>query len=149
MINRSPNKKLDLKVAEEVWSGKPPSYKHLRVFGCEAYCHIPKEFRDKLAPKSKKCIFLGYGDSGEMGYKLWDPEARNIIRSNDVFFDEERMHKKPVKEIEIRRVVFQEDGQVHNRQVAQGAGQQQNAPIVQAGEVEQQPVVAQPVLRTI
>ena len=136
LINRSPNKKLDLKVAEEVWSGKLPSYKHLRVFGCEAYCHISKEFRDKLAPKSKKCIFLGYGDFGEMGYKLWDPETRNIICSNDMFFDEERMHKKTVKEIEIRRVVFQEDGQVHNRQVAQGVGQQQNTPIVQAGEVE-------------
>ena len=122
-----------------------PSYKHLRVFGCEAYCHIPKEFRDKLAPKSKKCIFLGYGESGEMGFRLWDPEARKIIRSNDVFFDEEKMHKKPVKTVEIRRVIFQEDGHVHNREVAQGAGQQ-NAPIVQAGEEEQQ-VVAQPVLR--
>ena len=70
LINRSPNKVLDTKVPEEVWSGKPPSYKHLRVFGCETYCHIPKEFRDKLAPKSKKCIFLGYGESGEMGFRL-------------------------------------------------------------------------------
>jgi len=145
LINRSPNKKLDLKVAEEIWSGKPPSYKHLRVFGCEAYCHIPKEFRDKLAPKSKKCIFLGYGESGEMGFRLWDPEARKIIRSNDVFFNEEKMHKKPVQTVEIRRVIFQEDGPVHHEQVAQGAGQQ-NAPIVEAGEAEQQ-VVAQPVIR--
>ena len=66
-----------------------------------------------------------------------------------MFFNEEKMHKKPVQTVEIRRVVFQEDGQVHNRQIAQGAGQQQqqNAPIVQAGEVEQQQVVAQPVLR--
>ena len=81
LINRSPNKKLDLKVTEELWSGKPPSYKHLRVFGCEAFCHIPKEFRDKLAPKLKKCIFLGYGESGEMGFRLWDPEARKIVCS--------------------------------------------------------------------
>ena len=64
LIKRSPIKKLDLKVAEEIWSRKPPLYKHLRVFGCEAYCHIPKEFRDKLAPKSKKCILLSYGESG-------------------------------------------------------------------------------------
>ena len=56
-----------------------------------------------------------------------------------MFFNEEKMHKKPVQTVEIRRVVFHEDGQVHNRQVAQGAGQQQqqNAPIIQAGEVEQ------------
>ena len=118
LINTSPNKKLDLKVAEELWSGKPPSYKHLRVFvGCEAFCHIPKEFRDKLAPKSKKCIFLGYGESGEMGFRLWDPEARKIVRSNDVFFNEKKMHKKPVQTVEICKVVFQEGEQVHNRQV--------------------------------
>ena len=70
-IDRSPNKVLHMKVPEVVWLGKPPSYKHLRVFGCEAYCHILKEFRDKLAPKSKKCIFLGYGEPGNMGFRLW------------------------------------------------------------------------------
>ena len=43
LINRSPNKFLDTKVPEKIWSGKTPSYKHLRVFGCEAYCHIPQE----------------------------------------------------------------------------------------------------------
>ena len=43
LINRSPNKRLDMRVAEELWFKKPPSYKHLRVFGCKAYCHIPKE----------------------------------------------------------------------------------------------------------
>ena len=73
-----------------------------------------------------------------MGFRLWDPKARKIIRSNDVFLNEEKMHKKPVQRVKIRRVVFQGDGRVHNRQVAQGAGQQQqNAPNVQAGEVEQ------------
>ena len=134
LINRSPNKVLDTKAPKEVCSRKPPSYKHLRVFGCETYCHIPKEFRDKLAPKSKKCIFLGEGESGKMGFRLWDPEARKIVRSNDVFFNEEKMHKKPIKTVEIRRVVFQEDGQVHNRQVAQANGQ--NAPMVQDGREE-------------
>ena len=44
LINRSPNKDLDTKVPEEVWSRKPPSYKHLRAFGYEAYYHISKEF---------------------------------------------------------------------------------------------------------
>ena len=83
-----------------------------------------------------------------MGFRLWDPDARKIIHINDVFFNEEKMHKKPGQTVKICRVIFQEDGQVHNRRVAQGAGQQQqNAPIVQAREVEQQQVVAQPVLR--
>ena len=42
LINRSPNKKLESKVAEEVWSGKPPLHKHLRLFGCKAFFHISK-----------------------------------------------------------------------------------------------------------
>ena len=66
LINRSPNKRLDNKVPEEIWSRKPPSYKHLRVFGCVAYVHIRKDLRNKLEPKSHKCVFLGYGDDGEM-----------------------------------------------------------------------------------
>ena len=92
------------------------------MFGCEAFCHIPKEFRDKLAPKSKKCIFLGYGEPGEMGFRLWDPEAKKIVRSHSVFFNEEKMHKKPVKTVEVRRVIFQEDGHENagaQQQVAQ------------------------------
>ena len=139
---------METKVPEDIWSGKPPSYKHLRVFGCEAYCHIPKEFHDKLAPKSKKCIFLSYGAFSEMGYRLWDLEARKIVRSNDVYFNEEKMHKIPIPTLEIYRVVFQEDGVVQNRDIAHNAGQQgQNAPIVQEDRVEQQALEAQPVLR--
>ena len=42
-INRSPNKRLDMRVAKELWSAKPPLYEHLMVFGCKEYCHIPKE----------------------------------------------------------------------------------------------------------
>ena len=51
LINRSPNNVLDKEAkAEMVWSSKPTLYKHLRVFVCEAYSHIPKEFRKKLEP---------------------------------------------------------------------------------------------------
>ena len=70
LINRSPSKVLDKEaMAKMVWSGKKPSYKHLRVFGCETYSHISKKFWNKLEPKSRKCIFLGYGESREMGYR--------------------------------------------------------------------------------
>ena len=48
-------------------------------------------------------VHLGYGASCEMGYRLWDPEARNIVCSNDVYFNEEKMHKRPIPTVEIRR----------------------------------------------
>ena len=35
-----------------------------------------------------------------MGFRLWDPEAIKIVRSIDVFFNEEKMHKKLIKTVE-------------------------------------------------
>ena len=67
-----------------------------------------------------------------------------MFAANDVYFNEEKMHKRPIPTVEIRRVVFQEDGAVYNRD----AGQQgQNAPIGQEEGVEPQAPEAQPVLR--
>ena len=108
LINRSPSKALDLAIPEEVWSRKKPSYKNLRVFGCEAYMHVPKELRKKLESKSRKCIFLGYGKSGKTGYHLWDPKAHNLVRSSHVIFSEKVMHKKLPKDVEYRKLTFED-----------------------------------------
>jgi hypothetical protein len=64
----------------EVWSGKNPSLKHLKVFGCHAFVHVPKEKRRKLDKKAIKCIFIGYKE-GMKGYKLWDPASRRKMYS--------------------------------------------------------------------
>ena len=66
-----------------------------------------------------------------MGFCLWDPESRKVLCSSDVYFNEDKMHKRPIKTVEIRRVVFQEDGQVNNRQIA-------NAPIAREVREERQ-----------
>jgi hypothetical protein len=87
LVNRSPSSALDDKTPHEVWSGKKPSLQHLRVFGCDAYVHIPKENRSKLDKKVEKCIFIGYKD-GVKGYKLWNPETKKIVYIRDVVFRE-------------------------------------------------------------
>ena len=76
----------------------------MRVFGYEAYVHVFKELY-KLDPKSKKCIFMGYGTSDEMGYRLWDPKSHKIIRSHDVFFNEKKMHKMPIRDVEMQESI--------------------------------------------
>ena len=68
---------------QALWSGKEPTYGRLRIFGCEAYAFIPREKRTKLSPYATKCVFLGYGTDGEFGYRLWDPENRRLIRSQN------------------------------------------------------------------
>ena len=50
---------------------------------------------------------MGYGTSSEMGYRLWDPKSHKIIRSHDVIVNEKKMHKTPIKDVEMRRVTFQ------------------------------------------
>jgi hypothetical protein len=59
-LNRCPTRVvLDL-TPKEALSGNKPSVAHMRIFGCIAYAHVPKEKRKKLDDKSIKCIFIGY-----------------------------------------------------------------------------------------
>ena len=75
------------KTLYEARASKRSSLAHLRVFGCDAFVHIPKEKRSKLDIKSEKCIFFGHKD-GVKGYRLWNPTTRTIIYSRDVIFRE-------------------------------------------------------------
>ena len=67
--------------------GTKPNVSNLRVFGCTAYMHVPKETRRKWDAKSIKCIFVGYC-IGRKGYRLWDSESKEIHLSRDVTFFE-------------------------------------------------------------
>ena len=87
--NLSPSWLLGDKTPREMFTGKKPNVAYLRSFGCTAYAHVPKEQRKKLDPKSKKCIFMGYGQSTK-GYRLYDIEKKGIILSRDVVFVEQK-----------------------------------------------------------
>jgi hypothetical protein len=43
----------------EAMRGKKPSLRHINVWGCDAYCHVPKEQRSGLEPKAEPCIYYG------------------------------------------------------------------------------------------
>lgn len=89
IISRSPSSALKFKTPQEVWTGKPPNLKHLRIFGCAAYAHTRQE---KLQPHAKRCVFIGY-PQGVKAYKLWSLEQgeRRCIISRDVVFNENLM----------------------------------------------------------
>jgi hypothetical protein len=57
-VNRSPTLVLVEKTPHEVWTGKKPSLKHLKMFGCDAYVHVPKENRNKWIIKVKSVSLL-------------------------------------------------------------------------------------------
>ena len=60
---------------------------YIRIFGCDAYAHIPRSKRTKAEPKAKKYIFIGYSDR-QKGYKLYDPVTRSVSVHRDVTFNE-------------------------------------------------------------
>ena len=61
LCNRSPTKAVEGMTPFESWMGEKPAVDHLRVFGCSAYAHVPKDERQKVGSKSQKCVLLGYG----------------------------------------------------------------------------------------
>jgi transposase InsO family protein len=86
--NLSPTKALKGMVPYHAWTGVKPNVEHLKVFGCSAYVHIPRDESKKLKDRSRECVFLGYDDE-KKGYRLVDlKEPRVIFVERSVKFDE-------------------------------------------------------------
>ena len=90
LINRNPTRANSSETPKERYSGIIPDVSNLRIFGCIALVHIPKEHRKKLDSKTQTCIFLGF-DSETKGYRLFDHHRQKVIISHDVVFDETRI----------------------------------------------------------
>lgn len=87
LINRTPTPLLSGQSPFEVLFHKPPSYNHLKVFGCLCYATIVPHQRDKFAPIAIKGVFLGY-PYGTKGYRVIDLETKRVFISRDVQFVE-------------------------------------------------------------
>jgi hypothetical protein len=71
----------------EDWHGFQPDISHLRPFGCTAYARLPVETGGgKLAPRSIKCILIGY--FGRDAYKVFDKSTGKTYHCRDVIFEE-------------------------------------------------------------
>eukprot|EP00253_Pinus_taeda_P013492 PITA_13492 len=94
IINRTPTKVLKNITPEEAWSSIKPDVSHFRIFGSEAWAHIPDENHKALEPKSEKCTFVGYSEDVK-GYRLIPFKSKNVIIRRDVKFDENKSACEP------------------------------------------------------
>lgn len=86
IINRLPTPLLQNKTLFEVLFGVPPSYDHIKEFGCLAFAYTHRS-TDKLNPRGLPCVFLGY-PAKQKGYKLLDITTKHVFVSRDVKFHE-------------------------------------------------------------
>ena len=71
--------------------------------------------------------------------------SEDTLQSSDIYFNEEKIHKRPINMVELHAIVFQEVNQVLNKLVAMDNGQ--NTPQVQEHREEQQVEKAQPMFQ--
>jgi hypothetical protein len=84
--NRVPTNLCGDIVPIELWTGKKPSIRFLRVYGCRVYARIPKpRWRGKFGPRATKGILMGYGEDHK-ACRIWSEEEQSIIYSRDVRF---------------------------------------------------------------
>jgi hypothetical protein len=80
LLNRLPTKAITTTSPYFTLHGVTPSYEHLHMFGCACYPNLSAKATHKLAPRSTKCIFLGYS-ADHKGYRCLDLTTNNIIVS--------------------------------------------------------------------
>jgi len=86
--NRMPIKRLKWETPYAALNGQIPDISHLRVFGCGAYVHIPKETRvNSLAPKSELMVYLGHTE-GIKAYTFIRTTKNTVYTSTTALFDE-------------------------------------------------------------
>ena len=94
--NRSPTKALQSVTPYEAWTKKKPNVSHFREFGLDVWILDESKNRSKLAPKSKKTVFVGFIE-GSKAVRYWDKEGRSIKVSRNFAFSE----NEELKELQI------------------------------------------------
>ena len=87
MRNRLPSTALNGQTPYEILHNKTPINSHLKVFGSDAFAHIPTATRKGLDSKAIQCKMIGYAVS-QKSFILWDIKEQRILISRDVIFNE-------------------------------------------------------------
>ena len=90
--NLTPCRPIKFETPYARWHGTPANIQHLRVIWSESYLHVPKRNRrnHKLSPRAQGPLrLIGYSESKQLSYRLYDETTRRIHESRDVTFHEE------------------------------------------------------------
>ena len=102
ILNRTAKSSEEDKTPMEVWTGKKPRIRHLRVIGSVCYAHIPDCRRHKMDKKAVKGYLVGY--DGDERYRIYIKKQHRVILSRDVVFQEKSENCKESVELPVSDV---------------------------------------------
>ncbi|KAM2728531.1 hypothetical protein EV1_000013 [Malus domestica] len=102
LLNRVPSKSVS-QTPYEIWHGRKPSLKHIKIWGCEAY--VKKLEATKLEARSVRCYFVGYPKE-TMGYEFYHPDDQKVFVARTAkFLEDEFVLKGTIsKQMEINEI---------------------------------------------
>ncbi|WVZ58595.1 hypothetical protein U9M48_008852 [Paspalum notatum var. saurae] len=86
------------KTSYELRFGRQPSVNHLRAFGCRCFVLKKVGHLDKFESHCLDGIFLGYASSSR-AFRVWILEAKKVVETCEVSFDETMPCTTPVFEL--------------------------------------------------
>lgn len=87
LYNRRPHSALNGITPYQAWWGHPPTLRHLRVPGCDAWALTPVSQRRAQDHHARRGIFVGYAPT-QKGYRLFNPATNKIMISTHTLFNE-------------------------------------------------------------
>jgi hypothetical protein len=87
----------------EIWKGRKPNLKYLKIWDCSAY--VKRNFGHKLDARTDKCVFVGYPKEG-LGYLFYHSTEQNDFVSRHATFLEKVfiLEKGSESKIELHEV---------------------------------------------
>ncbi|KAL8478883.1 hypothetical protein ACS0TY_030680 [Phlomoides rotata] len=79
--------KLVPKTPSELWTGRKPSLRHIRIWGCPSYV-LDKE-ADKLDPRSELRLFVGYPRGTKKGLFYSPKDQRIMVSTHSRFLEDD------------------------------------------------------------
>lgn len=83
--NRAPTSRLKGATPHEKWIGRKPDVSSFEAFGSEVFAMDRSPSKGKLAPRSRKGVFLGYSAESK-AYRVWLLEEKKVEVTRDVQF---------------------------------------------------------------
>ncbi|KAL8535340.1 hypothetical protein ACS0TY_011112 [Phlomoides rotata] len=99
ILNLVPSKSVP-KTPSELWNGRTPCLRHIRIWGCPAYV-LDKEAY-KLGPHSELRLFVGYPRGTKRGLFYSPKDQRIVVSTHSRFLENDYMrNRKPKSEITL------------------------------------------------